>query len=199
MTEFKSKHEKYTSRNPISVFLIKRFLRAIKDIVSGLEGIETVLDAGCGEGMVLSSLENGLSGKKVFAVDFDATEVESAKANVTYASCGQGNIYNLEFTSNSFDLVLCTEVLEHLERPHDALKELHRVSRKYCLITVPDEPLWRILNMARGAYITTWGNTPGHLNHWSPKSAQQLVGSHFTILKLKRSLPWTIMLCEKKI
>lgn len=196
MAKFKSKHKKYTSRNPISVFLIRHFLTSLRETVSCLQGVESVLDAGCGEGMVLSFLEKDLKDKKVYAVDFDAEEVESAKINLPHVACAKGDIYNLAFADKSFDLVMCTEVLEHLERPQDALKELRRVSKKYCLITVPDEPLWRILNIARGSYITKCGNTPGHIHHWTAKAVKKLVSKHFESIHIKKSMPWTILLCE---
>ena len=42
-----------------------------------------------------------------------------------------------------------------------------RVARRWLLVSVPHEPLWRALNVARGAYLRELGNTPGHLNHWT--------------------------------
>jgi hypothetical protein len=45
-----------------------------------------------------------------------------------------------------------------------------RCAERHLLVSVPREPLWRMLNMARGAYWPALGNTPGHLNHWSRRS-----------------------------
>ncbi len=57
--------------------------------------------------------------------------------------------------------------------------EMARVARGgHLLVSVPREPLWRGLNMARGAYIKDLGNTPGHLNHWSRKAFVELLGRH---------------------
>ena len=54
--------------------------------------------------------------------------------------------------------------------PERALAEMARVARGYLLVSVPREPLWRALNIARGAYVRDLGNTPGHLNHWSRRA-----------------------------
>ncbi len=86
-----------------------------------------------------------------------------------------GSIYGLPFVNHEFDLVICTEVLEHLNAPILALQEIRRVSAKYCMLSVPNEPIWRFLNITRGAYITNLGSTPAHVNHWSIGSFQQYV------------------------
>ena len=65
--------------------------------------------------------------------------------------------------ADAFEAVVCTEVLEHLEEPEKALRELLRVTRRWVILSVPREPLWRVLNMVRGAYLRHFGNTPGHI------------------------------------
>ncbi|MFC1566980.1 class I SAM-dependent methyltransferase [bacterium] len=193
----KSKHSKYTTTNPISIYLINRFFDKVKSILNTLR-FENILDAGCGEGLLLSHLKNDLSGRKIQAIDLDPLEIETAKKNIPFAECQTASIYELPFKNSEFDLVLCMEVLEHLDNPVNALKELSRVSKKYCLLSVPNEPVWRILNILRGSYITKLGNTPGHINHWSSKAIEKLVNNSFNIIKIEKSLPWTILLCEKK-
>ena len=54
--------------------------------------------------------------------------------------------------------------------PEHTVAEMARVALRHLLVSVPREPLWRGLNMARGAYLKDLGNTPGHLNHWSKRS-----------------------------
>ncbi len=96
------------------------------------------------------------------------------------------------------DLVLALEVLEHLDEPNKALSELQRVTNKYAIISVPNEPLWRILNMARGAYWSDWGNTYGHVNNWSPRAFKKLLETKFNIIQSSYPIPWQIYLCKKK-
>ena len=84
-------------------------------------------------------------------------------------------VEHLEFADGEFELVAATEVLEHVTDPELALAEMARVAGRHLLVSVPHEPLWRGLNMARGAYIRQLGNTPGHLNHWTRGSFVSLL------------------------
>ena len=74
---------------------------------------------------------------------------------------------NLPFADGEFDLASAIEVLEHVPDPEHTVAEMARCAERHLLVSVPREPLWRMLNMARGAYWSELGNTPGHLNHWS--------------------------------
>ncbi|MBO7634213.1 MAG: hypothetical protein J6S72_07510, partial [Lachnospiraceae bacterium] len=84
------------------------------------------------------------------------------------------------------------------EHPAKALKELERVSAKYILVTVPNEPLWRILNMVRGAYLKDFGNTPGHIQHWNKRQFIKMIRANtkLRIVKFQKALPWLQMLLE---
>jgi hypothetical protein len=72
--------------------------------------------------------------------------------------------------------------------------EMARVARSHILVSVPREPLWRGLNMARGAYIKQLGNTPGHVNHWSKRSFVSMLSQHGTIEEARSPFPWTMVL-----
>ena len=62
------------------------------------------------------------------------------------------------------------------------------------LVSVPREPLWRGLNMARGAYLRDLGNTPGHLNHWSKREFAGLLRRYGEVVELRSPFPWTMAL-----
>src|SRR6266571_3498995 len=79
---------------------------------------------------------------------------------------------SLPFVADEFDLASAIEVLEHVPQPERTLAEMARCARSHLLVSVPREPLWRALNLARGAYVRQLGNTPGHLNHFSKRSFQ---------------------------
>jgi hypothetical protein len=89
-------------------------------------------------------------------------------------------------------------VLEHLEQPDIGLVALQKVATDYVILSVPCEPLWRVLNLARGKYISNFGNTPGHIQHWSSSEFIALVGRYFDIVEVKNPLPWTMILCRVK-
>jgi hypothetical protein len=69
-----------------------------------------------------------------------------------------------------------------------------RVAGRHLLVSVPREPLWRGLNMARGAYLKDLGNTPGHLNHWSKRAFVRLLGQHGEVIEARSPFPWTMVL-----
>ena len=98
---------------------------------------------------------------------------------------------------SSFDLVLATEVLEHLERPDVAVRECERVSRKYCIFTVPNEPFFRIANVLRLKYLKSFGNTPGHLQNFTIGKFRALLDSQFREVRIINAIFWNIAVCRK--
>lgn len=83
------------------------------------------------------------------------------------------------------DLIVCCEVLEHLERPEEGLRALQRVVGRYLIVSVSREPIWCVLNLARGKYIADFGNTPGHIQHWSKRGFVALVSKYFEVVEVK--------------
>lgn len=184
---------KYISTNPISVFLIRRFMIGLVDLVIGVNP-RRVLDVGCGEGLVSRQLAAACPNAVIYGVDIAPELLEVAGELKSDMFCIVGSTYQLPLPANSYDLVICTEVLEHLEDPEWALREIARVTTGYCLFSVPNEPWWRLANMVRGSYISDWGNTPGHVNHWRAKQFVRLVCDYFKVEALRRPFPWTMVL-----
>jgi len=188
--------EKYLTSNFLIRFLLRRFFNQIQKILSEIN-FKKVLEVGCGPGFSTQYLKEFLKDKDFEASEFREDLVKEAQKNNPEVKICQESIYELKRESNSFDLIIAFEVLEHLEKPEIALKELQRVTSKYCLLSVPNEPLWRILNICRLKYLKNFGNTPGHLQHWSKKEFQKLVNKYFEIVKIKIPLPWQIILAKK--
>jgi 2-polyprenyl-3-methyl-5-hydroxy-6-metoxy-1,4-benzoquinol methylase len=101
---------------------------------------------------------------------------------------------DLPFAADEFDLATAIEVLEHVPDPEHTVAEMARCAERHLLVSVPREPLWRMLNMARGAYLGQLGNTPGHLNHWSKRSFVRLLAEHGEVIELRSPFPWTMLL-----
>jgi len=101
---------------------------------------------------------------------------------------------NLPFADGEFELAAAIEVLEHVPDPEHTVAEMARVASGWLLVSVPREPLWRALNMARGAYWKDLGNTPGHLNHWSKRSFVALLSRYGTVTEARSPFPWTMLL-----
>jgi ubiquinone/menaquinone biosynthesis C-methylase UbiE len=194
--EVRSRCDKYTTRNPISRLLLRRFFADIARLLER-RPFERVVEIGCGEGMLLHHVRPQLAGKDVFAVDIDAPDVRSAARQVSFARYAIASADQLPFRDAHFDLAVCCEVLEHLADPEAALSEIRRVTAGYAVLSVPNEPLWRLLNLARGSYVRDLGNTPGHVNHWGARAFRDLVSRHFRVVETAHPVPWTAVLCAK--
>jgi ubiquinone/menaquinone biosynthesis C-methylase UbiE len=189
------KQTKYTSNNRLVQYLNRVYLRNITALVKRA-GPRRLLDVGCGEGVVLRHLDRHLQGVSVIGLDVDGTGLRVAQSQNS-VSLVQGSVYDLPFASGSFDLVLCCEVLEHVERPGAAMAELARVSRAGVLLSVPHEPIWRLSNMARGKYLRHFGNTTGHIQHWTRWAFLRLVRDHLDPSEVRTWLPFWSMLLAK--
>ncbi|HUG43568.1 MAG TPA: class I SAM-dependent methyltransferase [Acidobacteriota bacterium] len=190
-------YDKYASTNPFARLLFKRFLREISGM-SRCAAPDSLLEVGCGEGFLAAHLRKWLPNCRITGIDLTETIFDEAVRADRSLRFSAQSIYNLAFPPESFDLVVGAEVLEHLDRPRDALQEIFRVSRRYALLSVPREPIWRIMNLARFAYWSDLGNTPGHLQHWTSNAFVSLVESLFEVQALARPLPWTVVLALKK-
>lgn len=192
MNAITTNFEKHTSKNPLKNFFFKRFEDDLISLITPLNA-EKILDAGCGEGFTLSKLYEFKIGKELEGIDSSEQAIELGKKMYPHLSLKIGDIYTLRYIDNSFDIVICTEVLEHLQDPKEALKELVRVSKKYLLLTVPNEPWFLLSNYTR------WGEDIGHINKWSSSSFQKFIthNSKLKILRVKHPFPWTMILAKK--
>jgi len=188
--------EKFRSRNPIVIGLIDRFYSTLGALVSSLQpSPESVLDAGCGEGETLARLADGLP-RRIAAVDVRQDCVEFVRNRLPWADASCQNVCELEFPDDAFDLVLCLEVLEHLDAPAGALSELFRVARRDVVLSVPHEPWFRIGSLLRGKHISRMGNHPEHVQSWTKHGFEELLGSRVELVSLIRAFPWLIAHCR---
>jgi len=137
-----------------------------------------------------------LSGQHFEVSEVDARYIRKLKETDFPLSVQQESVLQLNREDNEYDCVFLLEVLEHIEDYRRALSELFRVSRKYVVISVPNDLVWRLLNVLRGEYLKQWGNTPGHINHWSPRSLKTLLCRYGTVLRTYVPMPWIIMLIQ---
>lgn len=188
---------KYQSRNPVQRWLIRRFLDTLEGLASPLVSqCLSAVDVGCGEG-VTTRLLHDVGFRHIRGLDFSAGILEVAGRQNPGLVFERVSIYELDYRHEA-DLVVACEVLEHLEDPERGLERLVSVSRQYCLISVPREPIFRGLNFCAGKYWSRWGNPPGHLNHWSSRSFLRLVSHYLEIVTVRQPLPWTVVLARPR-
>lgn len=189
--------QKYLNPNPIQRWLMRRFHRRILELVKE-SGARHILDAGCGEGFTLCMLREEGVQAIAFGVDFSPSALAWNQAfQIGQSPLGVTDVHHLPFGTNSFDLVLCLEVLEHLPDSSLGLRELLRVSRDYVLLSVPHEPFFRGANFLRGKHILALGNDPGHLQNYSGTAFLELVSAQANVVWHGYRFPWQVILARK--
>ena len=190
-------YNKYESSNPIENFLVKGYLSAVLDLAR-LTKQKDIHDVGTGEGYVARFLAK--HGFNVRGSDYSEDVIKLAQGlseaeglNIKYEV---RDIYKLNIEQDKAPIVMCCQSFEHLEDPHSALAMLAEVADPYFLVTIPREPLWRFLNCLRGKYLKNFGNTPGHIQHWSKRSFVSFLNEHFDIIDVRAPLPWIAALCK---
>lgn len=185
--------DKYGSRNPVVRRLMSGFFTALDEAV-GPQQPARVLEVGVGEGNVSRRLAARWPVARIVGVDLpDGVLAESWSEGRLHGCFGDGG--HLPIASGSVDLVLAIEVLEHVDDPDRVLQELRRVATPDArfVLSVPEEPIWRVANLARGRYVRSLGNTPGHIQHWSRKDFVRLVSGQLRVERVWHPFPWTVV------
>jgi 2-polyprenyl-3-methyl-5-hydroxy-6-metoxy-1,4-benzoquinol methylase len=188
-------YDKYGSSNPVVRRLMASFERTLDELLDRA-GPSSLLDVGCGEGVLVQRWARRLGGARIVGIDLEEESIQAGWAqhpapNLEYRAM---EAENLPFAADEFDVASAIELLEHVPEPEHTLAEMARCAGRYLLVSVPREPLWRILNVARGAYWSELGNTPGHVNHWSKRSFVHLLSGHGDIVEVRSPFPWTMAL-----
>ena len=152
----------------------------------------SLLDIGCGDGLLLSLAAERVSGTCT-GVDFSDTAVAKAKEKVAACSFKTADITKrLPFDDTSFETVVALDVCEHLYFPNRLMNEMARVSSKYVIIGVPNfSSLPARLQVLRGRVPEN--NTPkrGHL-YWFNYAVlcNMIQGAGLEVDELLMNYPW---------
>jgi len=188
-------YDKYGSTNPV----VRRLMTGFESTLDELwhkAAPESILDVGCGEGVLTEQWADKLGSRRIVGIDLDDPKLKAEwdkrqRGNLEYHV---EDATNLSYGDNEFDMSTAIEVLEHVPDPERTVSEMARVAKRWVLVSVPREPLWRGLNMARGAYWKDFGNTPGHINHWSKRSFVSMLSRYGTVDEVRSPFPWTMVL-----
>jgi 2-polyprenyl-3-methyl-5-hydroxy-6-metoxy-1,4-benzoquinol methylase len=187
--------DKYGSSNPV----VKRLMAGFHSTLDELWATATprsILDVGCGEGVLTAEWAERLGDGRIVGIDLDDPKLRTewerrSRPNLEFRV---EEATSLSFADAEFDMACAIEVLEHVPEPEATLAEMARVAGRHLLVSVPREPLWRGLNVARGAYLRDLGNTPGHVNHWSKRAFEALLSRYGTVEEARSPFPWTMVL-----
>jgi len=193
-------YDKYNTKHPVERYFVRHYLRAIDEFLEHIQNdVNSITDVGCGEGFLTNHICAMNIAETINGFDFSHRVIDIARRHTANPSIHfyTKDIYEIDQKEKA-DLIVCCEVLEHLRYPEEALDKIRQATNKYCLLSVPREPIWRLMNLCRGKYVVTLGNSPGHINHWSCRAFVKLVRNYFDILRVKKVLPWTMLICRKQ-
>jgi len=188
-------YDKYGSTNPVVKRLMANFEATLAELF-GRAAPASLLDVGCGEGVLVHEWAQAIAPARVVGIDLEEPSIQAGWAgrqapNLEYRVM---KAEELPFADGEFDVASAIEVLEHVPDPAHTIAEMARVAQRHLLVSVPREPLWRGLNLARGAYLKELGNTPGHVNHWTKRSFVELLSRHGEVVAARSPFPWTMLL-----
>ena len=190
-------YDKYGTANPIERRLVGAFIRQLIELTETTDA-SVVHEVGCGEGELAQRL--AARGLRVRGSDASPEVIAEARRRAQAAGLAiefrAAPVERLDPASDAAELVVCCEVLEHLPDPDAGLAMVARLANPWTIVSVPREPFWRALNVARLKYVRDLGNTPGHLNHWSRSAFVGFLGRHLEVIEVRSPLPWTMALCR---
>jgi SAM-dependent methyltransferase len=190
-------YDKYGTTNPIERHLVDGFLRRLGRLVERT-GAREAHEIGCGEGEL--SLLLARRGLRVIGTDPAPEVIAEARRRAAEADVEvdfrTAFLEELDPDRDGAELILCCEVIEHLDDPDAALEAVASLARPWAILSVPQEPLWRALNVARLEYLSELGNTPGHRHHWSRRGFLRFLERRFEVVEVQTPLPWTMALCR---
>ena len=152
----------------------------------------TLLDAGCGDGLNLVGLKQMARSEgwqmRVRAIDYNPLRAERARAYAPDVPVQRASLYAVPYRTNSFDVVLCSHVLEHVPDLGAALSELARVlkSRGLLIVGVPNEgcTMGRLRNRVLQRHIL---RTTDHVHFFTEGALRdRLVAAGFQVRSVER-------------
>lgn len=191
-------YDKYGSSNPVARRLMAGFDRGLFDLLGQVGPVESVLEVGCGEGHVTAKLAEFFPGARVLGTDLSPEIIAIARREHPGLAFETRSVYEPAPPGESWDLIIACEVLEHLDEPERAVQLLARQARRALVFTVPREPIWRVLNVARGKYLSRLGNSHGHVQHWSRSGFLTMLRRHVDVVASRSPMPWTQALCRPR-
>ena len=184
---------KYVCRNPVQRFLLRRFFRRLRAWIDALAP-KSVLDFGCGEGFFWQRLAEWGPLPPVVGLDLRPDALALARRLLPQMTFTQGDLLDFHPDHQTFDLVIASEVLEHLDVPERYVRKLCELCSGWMILTVPHEPYFRICNLLRGRDLRFLGNHPDHVQHWSKRGFHRFVSPFLMIEKLETSFPFILAL-----
>jgi len=189
---------KYNSRNPVHRLALGRFFDRIAAELDALQPL-TVLEFGCGEGLFLKEVQQrGVRFEDYVGLDLRDDALAMARSLHPRRRFENAGLFRWKAPADGFDLVIASQVLEHIPDPDPTFARLVEMCSGHLLLTVPLEPWFRILNLVRGRDLRRLGNHPEHVNLWTFSKFRSFVADHAEVVRAYRVFPFTVMIARSK-
>ncbi|MFX1504008.1 MAG: class I SAM-dependent methyltransferase [Promethearchaeota archaeon] len=123
------------ARYSLEIDLLKKIINESK------KQVNRILDIGCGDGVLIYLIAKKLKKKtiRLFGIDSSEIAIEVAKKKIPLAKFKVANIYDLPFKENYFDIIISSDVIEHVSEANKMLSEIRRVGKNnsYIIIGTP--------------------------------------------------------------
>lgn len=148
-----------------------------------------IVDVGSGEGITLERLIKEFPGREIVGVDY--SEENIAICNKYNLPVLHSDVYDLPFESNSIDVCIFLEVIEHLDKPEMALGEIKRILRVggRTIIIFPNDFNFKIARILTGKLREAFYDA-GHIRQWTPKNLAQLLKEIGFGIVAQKSIPF---------
>lgn len=149
---------------PLHGFKRTQGLARVRSVLGILHGLQpcSLLDIGSGRGVFLWPLMDAFPDLPIIASDVSDYRIRRMAAvrrgGMTKLNACRTDAHMLPFLSGVFDVVTALEVLEHIQNPEKAARELVRVAQRFVLVSVPSKP----------------DDNPGHVNLFDKTSLTDL-------------------------
>jgi len=172
----------YNSKNPLVRFVHRNRIQILASLLPKKKS--KILDAGCGEGHLIQRLYKADSKHEYYGFDVKDIALKRARKRNPYAKFYLKDLSNTGIEDNFFDVIMCSEVIEHIYNYEEVLKELVRISKKTLILTFPNETLWTMSRFLIGRRPI---KVPDHVNSFTPRKIIDTVPMK---LHKKRTLPF---------
>jgi len=192
--------------SPLRRYLSGKRLQAIERAARSNTTAGMILELGCGHGEVLEKLYSPES--SITGIDINPNSIAIAKkrfSNRDNVKILEGDIRKLAYADETFDLIVCSEVIEHIPNPIEVLAEIRRLLKKDGIFvsTVPLEYLLIVLRtlilplrLIKGKGITV----DAHLHNFTRGSYRKLLSEYFSVTDIRyvEFMIRILAVCKKK-
>jgi len=170
--EIKS-HQTYYAATPVSKWMHEWRIKSIINLIGDITD-KVILDAGSGEGFFLSQIK----AKEKYGIEISEIRVKRSIKHSPNLSVIIGDAKELPFEDNVFDVIVCSEVLEHVDNYQEALFEFKRCLKPsgILVISFPNE---RTVAMGRLLILKFPLHEIDHVNWITPKDIKEILGKKF--------------------